>query len=207
MEDATGRSTPTILPSFAKQKLLESPKWAIPAVLGVVLVSSVAIYLLSLRSSRVPSVPPAIVVSACPDLAPGLRRITSDFGTRFDVLDKAFTVHAGARDMPPGMLYVVKLKDADANVVVWHDDNVFRDLKTAFPVFSEHVEERNIRTTKERLVGTDRWGYLKSGERWRYVRFSSGDAAGYGPTLPKEASMLDQVVGSACLSRDAYFLK
>jgi hypothetical protein len=207
MEDVTSGGTAAIPPPFARQKLLKSPKWVVPTVLGVILVSSVAIYLLSLRSSRVPSVPPAIVVLACPDLAPGVRRITSDFGTRFDVSDKVFTVHAGARDMPPGMLYVVKLKHADANIVVWRDDDVFRDLKTAFPVFSEHVEERNIRTSKERLVGTDRWGYLKSGERWRYVRFSSGDAAGYGPTPPKEASMLDQVVGSACLSRDAYFLK
>jgi hypothetical protein len=102
----------------------------------------------------------------------------------------------------PGTLYVIKLNDADATLEVWRDDDEFSDLKTAYPVFSEHVEERNIRDATGRILGTDRWGYLQTGERWRYVRFSSGDAAGYKPTPPKQANLLDQVVNSACFSRD-----
>jgi len=208
MEDETSK-TPAPSPSpFRKQQFLqESPKWLIPTIVAVVVICSVATYLLSFHSPNAMSAPPAIIVSACPDLPSGMRRIKSDFGTRFDASEKTFTVDAGLRDMPPGMLYVVKLKSADANIVVWRDDDIFRNLKTAYPVFSKHVEERNIRTSTERVFGTDRWGYLQSGERWRYVRFSSGDAVGYEPTLPKQASMLDQVIGSACFSRDASFPK
>jgi hypothetical protein len=130
------------------------------------------------------------------------RCASSDFGIRFDAPEKMFIVHAGLRDMPPGTLYVVKLRDSDANIAVWRDDDIFRDLKTAYSVFSEHVEERSIRDATGRISGTDHWGYLQSGERWRYVRFSSGDAAGYKPTPPKQAKLLDQVVNSACFSRD-----
>ena len=179
MEDVTSRSPAPNPPPFAKQQFLqESPKWANPTIVAV-LIFSVATYLLSFHSPHAMSVPPAIIVSACPDLPSGMRRIRSDFGTRFDASEKAFRVHAGLRDMPPGTLYVVKLKDADANIVVWRDDDILRNLKTAYPVFSKHVEERSIRTSTEHVFGTDRWGYLQSGERWRYVRFSSGDAVGY----------------------------
>lgn len=207
MNDVPRGPADSIPPLFAKHDLLKRPKWAMAIVLGAVLPSTIAIYLLSLRSPRVPGIPPAIVFSACTKIAPGARHITSDYGTGFDVPDKAFMVHAGSADMPPGVTYILNLKDSDAKMVVSYDDYVFRDLKTAFPTFSEHVEDRNILTPKGRLMGTDHWGYLKSGEPWRYVKFSSGDAAGYGPTSAEAAKMLDQVLDSACLSPDAYFLK
>jgi len=204
----TSRSPAPSPPPFVRQQFLQaSPKWVIPTIVAAVLIFSVATYLLSFHSPHAMSVPPAIIVSACPDLPSGMRRNRSDFGTQFDASEKAFTVHAGLRDMPPGKLYVVKLKDGDAKRVVWRDDDIFRNLKTAYPFFSKHVEERNIRTSTERVFGTDRWGYLQSGERWRYVRFSSGDAVGYESTPPKQASMLDQSTGSACFSRDASFPK
>jgi hypothetical protein len=168
---------------------------------------SFAIYLLFSRYPHVPNPPPAIAISVCPNLTFGVHRIASDFGVRFDAPERVFTVHAGPRDMPAGTLYVVKLTDADANIVVWRDDDIFRDLKTAYPVFSEHVEERNIRDARGRIFGRDRWGYLQSGERWRYVRFSTGDAVGYEPTPLKQANLLDQVVNSACFSRDEILRK
>jgi hypothetical protein len=101
--------------------------------------------------------------------------------------------------MPPGMLHTLTLKDSMANMVIWRDDDIFSEFKSAFPAFSEKVEERAIRTPKGVLVGKDHWGYLKGGERWRYVTFSRGDAVGYRPTSPKEANRLDKVISSACL--------
>lgn len=175
--------------------LLKLPRWLIPAVLGAVIVSSVPIYLFLMRA---PQPPPALVPSACRGIAPGMRRIDSDFGTQFDVSERDFTVHSGIRDIPPGTLFVVTLKDRTTKMVIWHDDSIFNELKSAFPVFSEHVEERDVRTPKGRRVGTDRWGYLDSGERWRYVRFAWRDAVGYWPTDLKKASFLDQVISSAC---------
>jgi hypothetical protein len=172
------------------------PRWLIPTVVGAALVSLVLIYLFMMRA---PQPPPVLALAACRGIAPRMRRIHSDFGTQFDVPEKDFTVHSGMRDMPPGTLHVVTLKDRSTNIVIWHDDDIFNELKSAFPVFSEHVEERDVRTPIGRLVGKDRWGYLKSGERWRYVTFSGGDAVGYRPTHPKEASLLDQVINSACL--------
>jgi hypothetical protein len=100
--------------------------------------------------------------------------------------------------MPPGMLHVVKLKKRSAQIVIWRDDDVFRELNFAFPVFSEHVEERDVRGPNGSLLGKDHWGYLNTGERWRYVTFRRGDAMGYWPTRPKESGSLDQVINSAC---------
>lgn len=171
------------------------PKWIIPAVTGVVLVSSIVFYLLLMRD---PHAPPAIVVSACGEVAAGMRRITSDFGTQFDVSEKTFTINVGTQDMPPGRFYVVTLRDSATNTVMGHDDGIWEDFKNTFPTFSRHIKERNVRAANERSVGRDRWGYLKSGARWRYVAFSSGDAVGYRPAPPKEAILLDQVINSAC---------
>jgi hypothetical protein len=170
--------------------------------LAVVLISSSAIYLFFWHSPHAISPPQAITVSVCPGIGFGVHRVTSDAGIRFDAPEKAFTVHAALRDMPPGWLYVVKLKDADAKIVVWRDDDVFRDLKIAYPVFSDQIGQRIIRDATERIFGSGHWGYLQSGERWRYVKFSTGNVVGYEPTLPKQASPLDQVLNSACFSQD-----
>ena len=153
-------------------------------------------------SSQITNPPQVVAVSVCPDLTPGTRRIPSDFGIRFDAPEKVFMVQAAVRDMPPGTMYVVKLRDGDAHIVVWRDDSVFRDLKNAYPIFSKHIEERTIRDATGRSFGTDQWGYLQTGERWRYVKFSTGDAVGYKPRPPKEANLLDQLINSACFSRD-----
>jgi hypothetical protein len=203
MGEVGNRGTGPIFVPFAEQiSLQRSSKWLVFIVSAVALVSSFVIYLFFSRSPHGTNPPQAIAISVCPDVTFGVHRIRSDFGIRFDASEKDFTVQAGPRDMPPGTLYVVKLKDADANIVIWRDDNVFRDLKIAYPVFSEHIGERNIRDATGSIFGTDRWGYLQSGERWRYVRFSTRDAVGYEPTPPKQANLLDQVINSACFSRD-----
>ena len=171
-------------------------------VLVRVFAASSCLVLLFSCSSRISSPPAAVALSVCPDLAAGIHRIPSDFGMRFDASEKVFMVHATSRDMPPGTMYVAKLRDADAHIVVWRDDNVFRDLKNAYPIFSKHMEERSIRDKTGRSFGTDRWGYLQTGERWRFVKFSTGDAVGYEPTPPQQANLLDEIVNSACFSPD-----
>jgi hypothetical protein len=197
-----GRAEPISLPFAEQISLQRSPKWLVSILSAVFVVSSFGAYLFFSRSPQAINPPQSFAISVCPDLISGVRRIKSDFGIRFDAPKKAFTVHEGLRDMPPGMLYIVKLKDTDAHIVVWHDDDVFNDLKIAYPAFSKRVEERNIRDATGRIFGTDRWGYLQSGDRWRYVRFSTRDAVGYKPTPPKQANLLDQVINSACFSRD-----
>ena len=171
-------------------------------VFAVTFVCSCLVFLLLSCSGGITNPPQAVAVSVCPDLTPGIRRIPSDFGIRFDASEKLFMVHAGVRDMPPGTMYIVKLRDGDAHVVVWRGDDVFRDLKNAYPIFSKHIEERAIRDATGQSFGTDQWGYLQTGERWRYVKFSTGDAVGYEPTPPKRSNLLDQVVNSACFPRD-----
>jgi hypothetical protein len=164
---------------------------------ALILCSCVASLLLSCsnETSNAPQ-----VVAVCPDLTPGTHRILADYGLRFDAPEKLFMVQSSVRDMPPGTMYVVKLRNGDAHIVVWRDDEVFRNLKIAFPIFSKHTEERIIRDTTGRNFGTDQRGYLQTGERWRYVKFSTGDAAGYEPRPPREANLLDQVINSACFS-------
>jgi hypothetical protein len=186
---------------LAKQTTLQS-KWPVFVVAMVLFISASAFYPRLLRPHHITNSPPIIAISLCPDVPSGMHRISSDFGIQFDAPEKAFTVHAALQDMPPGTVYVVKLRDSKTNMVISGDDVTFRNLETAYPVFSEHVEERNIRGATGRSFGTDRWGYLQSGERWRHVRFSTGDAVGYEPMSPKQAILFDQVVESACFSRD-----
>jgi len=203
MGKMAGRAVPISVPSAEQTSLQRPPKWLVSAVLVSVLVSSFGIYLFFSRSPQTTKPPQSISISVCPDVPSGVHRIRSNFGIRLDAPKKTFTIHTGQSDMPPGTMFEVKLKDADAKIVVWsYDDGIFRNLEIAYPVFSDHVEQRNIRDAKGRIFGTDRWGYLQSGERWRYVKFSTGDEVGYEPTPPKQADLLDQVVNSACFSRD-----
>jgi hypothetical protein len=166
-------------------------------MVGVVLSAAVVVYVFRLRAPRRPR---SLVMSICQAVAPGMRRFKGDFGTQFDVPEVKFSVKDWARDMPPGTLYAVTLKETVESMVVWHDDDVFNELKNAFPVFSRHVGEDDVRTRDGRIIGRDRWGNLSDGERWRYVTFFDGDAVGYRPMSPDEARLFDQVINSACLS-------
>lgn len=171
-------------------------------VTGVLLLGAACSTTHPLSLSQGDQIPPrAIRVSVCSDDGGNVLRVTSDGGVQFEVPDDTFIASKASRDMPPGTMNVVKLKHDDGSLVVWHDDDFFRDLKTAYPVFSSETGQRDIEATGGGKFGTDRWGYLETGERWRYVVFSSGDAAGYKPTLAEHADAFDQVLGSACISR------
>jgi hypothetical protein len=183
-----------------------STKWLVSLAVAVLLVSTLAIHLPLRRSPRLTNAPQAIVISACPETTPGVHHIRGAFsgirGIRFDAPDDVFMVSRVDRDMPPETLYVVTLKSANAKIVVSPDEADFKDLEIAYPVFSEHVEKRYIRDSTGRVFGTDSWGYLHAGERWRYTRFSTGDAVGYEPTTPNQADQLDRLINSACFPRN-----
>lgn len=142
-------------------------------------------------------------MSVCHTQTPGVIRVQSDFGTDFDASDSLFSVHESIRDMPPGKLYVVTLKNGSNKMIIWHDDDIFSELKFGFPVISKCAQKREIRSANDRIVGEDSWGYLTDGDQWRYVRFSVGDALGYQPVSAKQAALFDQVISSACISKNA----
>jgi hypothetical protein len=178
------------------------PQPMISRLLAVAFASCLVCLLFSC-SRQVTAPPRAVAVSACADTIAGAHRLAGRFGLRFDVPEDRFTAKKGQRGMPPEMLYVVTSNGhADAKLVVSRDDGDFRDLELAYPTFSQHVGERTMRDAEGRSFGTDRWGYLLSGERWRYVKFSTGDSLGYEPLPPRQADLLDQIVSSACFSRD-----
>jgi len=79
--------------------------------------------------------------------------------------------------MPPERLYVVtSIGPAEAKLVVSPDQATSR-LGSRVPNFLPTCLEReSCGTPRDASFGTDRWGYLQSGERWRYVKFSTGDA-------------------------------
>lgn len=173
------------------------PSWLVLAIIGAVLGLAVVVYVFRMRAPRRP---PSLVLSVCQAVAPGMRRFKANWGTQFDAPEANFTVKAHERDMPGGELYTVTLKERAEYLVVWQDDDLFRDLKNAFPVFSRHVGQDDVRTHAGRIVGKDHWGDLNGGDRWRYVSFSDGDGAGYWPVPLNEARLFDQVINSACLS-------
>lgn len=162
--------------------------------------ASCFVCLLCSCSPQVTDRPRAVTISVCPDTTTGAHLLTTDLGLGFDAPESVFTVRKAQRDMPPEIPYVVTLKGhADAKLVVSPDSGDFRDLEFAYPIFSKNVEERTVQDSKGRNFGTDRWGYLQTGERWRYVKFTTTDRVGYGPLSPSQADLLDQVVNSACL--------
>jgi hypothetical protein len=171
-------------------------------VAGVLLIGAACSTIHPLLLSHGDQDPPhALRVSVCSDNGGNARRITADGGVQFELPDNTYIASRASRDMPPGTMIVVKLKTDDGSLVVWHDDDFSRDLKVAYPVFSIKTGQSDIVTARSGKFGTDRWGYLETGERWRYVVFSSGDAAGYKPTLAEHADALDLVLASACVSR------
>jgi hypothetical protein len=187
--------------SGTKQKLLPKLlKWLGATAVGLVLICSSVFYLVGIRASHAPT---AIVVSACGDPGPGVRRIRADFGTQFDISEQAFVVHVGAQDMPPGVNYSVTPKVSKALLVITSHDT-WQDVENAFPAFSEDMHKRKFRSANGVSVGTDYWGSLKNGERWRFVKFLNRDAAAYLPTTPAEATLFDQIISSACFSPDAH---
>jgi hypothetical protein len=203
MENVTSGGNAPNPPPDNKQRLrLNLPKWLIPALVVVAAVSSIALYLLFKRD---PHAPPAIVASACGNAPAGVHRMTVGYGTQIDAPEDAFVVKSWLQDMPPGRIHSVTLRNSTANIVILPDDGSWKELQDALPVFSRRIYARSTHSGKERVFGTDRWGYRKGGERWRYVAFSSGDAVGYLPTPLKEAGLLDQVISSACLSGAADF--
>jgi hypothetical protein len=168
------------------------------ALLLAILVCAIGFYFFSITDRHAPA---AISVLPCRNANPGVRRVRSDFGTTFDIPENDFNVRTATQDMPPGRFYVVTLKNSSADMLIAHKDGIWPDLKNAFPIFSRRVESRKVQTVGKHSIGTDHWGYLNSGERWRYVEFSSGDAVGYRPVPLNEADLFDRVVNSPCFSQ------
>jgi hypothetical protein len=101
--------------------------------------------------------------------------------------------------MPPERIYLVTARgDAKAELIISPDSSDFLDLLRTYPTFSKTVGERDVQDAKGEKFGKDRWGYLPSGERWRYVRFSTGDRVAYQPLAPQVADKLDEIIGTAC---------
>jgi hypothetical protein len=142
-----------------------------------------------------------------------MRRVGADIG--FDVAAAGFALSCGSPDMGPPM-YVcdITVRGGSPNPLEISDQVYFeRDLQSTWPVFSEHVEERDVRNVYGHVVGKDSWGYWKSsehwwgrpasGKRWRFVKFSGGEEVGYLPTSDREARLFDQIISSACSSATA----
>jgi len=190
------------------------PVWLISALVGAAMISPIIAYLLFRRP---PSPPTAVVVSGCRDLAPGMRRVSGYLGIKFDVPEPAFDLNSGTSDMPPQTFYDVTVKNRSTATLQISEgpERVEEAWKSAWPVFSKHIdpalasgplaspegyEERDVRNVYGRVVGKDRWGDWKRGERWRFVEFGLREEAGYLPTPLKEAQLLDQVISTACFS-------
>lgn len=179
------------------------PPRVVSSIVAAAVVCPLAVYV-ALRISR-PAVspPPELVISACRDLPPGVHRI--GFDIMFYVPGMEFTIRTVRGDTPPSIEYYVATTNRGATRSLLHmlEISVWglafeRQLEFAWPVFSEHVEERNVPTAQGGVAGTDRWGYLKTGERWRFIRFGRTEEVGYLPVPDREAKLFDDIISSAC---------
>jgi hypothetical protein len=118
----------------------------------------------------------------------------------FDVPETNFVLKSMTQDSPPGEVHLVRIRDRNEGLEISNFVLSFEKELMGFPTHSVHVHQSAIRTSHGRKIGEDHWGYLKTGERWRYLRFTGGEEDGYRPMLPKYADQLDEVISSACLA-------
>ncbi len=155
MENVTNEGKVPIPHPYPEQKLtFNFRKSLIPALVGVVVISSVVFYLSRLHDFHAP---PAIVVSACGDVPAGARRITAGYGTQIDAPEDAFVVKSAVQDMPPGRTHLVTLRNSTASIVVLPDDGSWKELEDKLPAFSRRVYVKSARSGKERDFATLSW--------------------------------------------------
>jgi hypothetical protein len=172
-------------------------------LIAVALLSVFFIYPFVL-AARTPQTPRALTISPCQEVPPNMRRIAANLpfpdAIEFDVPYTDFGVQSGTRDMPPGQVHLVTLRGRNERLEISNFELSFEKELVGFSAHSAHVYQSAIRTSHGRKIGEDHWGYLKTGERWRYLRFTRGEEDGYRPMLPKYANLLDNVINSACLA-------
>jgi hypothetical protein len=155
-------------------------------------------------AARTPQAPRAFTISPCREVPPNIHRIAARLpfpdAIEFDVPYTDFGVQSGIQDMPPGEAHLVALRGRNERLEISNFGLSFEKELAGFSAHSVHVYQRIIRTSHGRKIGEDHWGYLKTGERWRYLRFTRGEEDGYRPMLPKYADLLDKVMNSACLT-------
>jgi hypothetical protein len=129
-------------------------------------------------------------------------RVARDLRIKFDVPESTFYGETGPTDNPlPEHGVAVKHGSASTlRMSQWRLDDLDRRLQLEWPMFSKHVEERDVRDSHGGVVGKEHWGVWKDGVRWRLVTFDEGGEVGYPPTPIREAQLFDQVIGSACFS-------
>jgi hypothetical protein len=155
-------------------------------------------------AARAPQASRALTISPCREIPPHTHRISARLpfpdAIEFDVPETDFVVESATQDMPPGEVDVVSPRGRNERLEISNFDLSFEKELPGFSAHSVHVYQSAIRTSDGRKIGEDHWGYLKTGERWRYLRFTREEEDGYRPMLPKYADLLDKVISSACLT-------
>jgi len=177
-------------------------KWSTPwvfAALLTALICAVSIYVLFFPLGKNQLAPAVPVISACKELAPGMRRIGNRYGIQFDVPKNEFTFGEGRSDAGPLVGgFDLSTKNGHSLLVISTRRPLENVAIDPVRVMSKHVEKRTILDDKGLPIGEDNWGYLSSGERWRKVQFQGMVAARYSLVSETEARLFDQVINSAC---------
>jgi len=178
------------------------------ALIAVAAICALAVYSRELKR-RASYAPSMVSVSECKAVSAGMRRIDMrriDTKTelQFDVAMEGIVVHTGCTDAPPltcGATITLR-DDPSARLNIGYSDFSNPAGIDSLSTFSEHEEQREIHDAEGRVVGREKWGYLKTGERWRRVHFRRESVtAEYGFTKRKSAERFDQIIGSVCFLR------
>jgi hypothetical protein len=155
--------------------------------------------------SSTPHAPRALTISPCREVPPNMHRISARLlifpdAVEFDVPETIFVLKSMTQDSPPGEVHFVRVRDRNEGLEISNFGLSFEKDLAGFAAHSAHAYQTTIRTSHGRKIGEDHWGYLKTGERWRYLKFTRAEEDGYRPMPPKYADLLDNVLSSACLA-------
>jgi hypothetical protein len=172
-------------------------------------------------SHREKPLPPSIpVVTTCPELRPGMKRIgkhriigtDEHLGFQFDVPINNFTITEGCADAPPNMCgFGIRPKNSTASLSIeWGE---MSDMKPPNPILDsldkKKTERRKVLDDDGKPIGEETWGYWEQGERWRRVHLLGGinarygskdeeDVPRYGSVDERDAALFDEIINSAC---------
>ena len=96
------------------------------------------------------------------------------------------------------VVHVIESKKDKSLLEIWFgvyaiDGDPHDDLYINSSTFAE----RHVRRPGGEIVGTDSWGTLKSGRRWRQTRIVS-EAARYRDAAPAAIDAFDRIITSVC---------
>lgn len=139
-----------------------------------------------------------MVVPICGKLTRGQNRYGwGKYGFRFDVPKREVKILGGKPDVDY-VEYLIQPRTSESSLELWFGPYAMNpDPDDELFVKSLDFTQRNIVDSSGTRRGTDSWGDLQSGGKWRWTVVGL-EGARYRSASPKDATLFDKIFNSVC---------